>query len=208
MNTAQKSLAYRFALGITAAAFAVVAWSAGAQAGSVNKQTAQLYELQAAFHRAATIHDPVNGDSPAVIEQRIRDMLALWTEDGELNAPNGVYIGNGDPSDPATCPTPSSNPANLGTLCTFFKYVAGSFQPGNKFVSLAPSFKTSFDVQGKTASVYFECLYFNIAIDPGTGLPLWQLVSHPLFDGTAQKVHGTWLFSRANPSPPGGIPVP
>ena len=47
-----------------------------------NTQLAELYQLQAAFHRAATVHDPVNGDSAATIDQRIRDMLSLWTDDG------------------------------------------------------------------------------------------------------------------------------
>ena len=167
-----------------------------------------MYQLQAAFHRAATVHDPVNGDSAEVIDQRIRDMLSLWTEDGSLDTPNGTYSGNGAPSDPSTCPKPSGNPANPGTLCTFFKYVAGSFQPANKFVSLAPSFKTSFDIQGKTAAVNFECIYFNVAIDPLTGNPLWKLAAHPVFDGSAEKVKGTWLFSHANNVPPGGIPIP
>jgi hypothetical protein len=48
------------------------------------------------------VHDPVNGDSPTVITQRIRDILAIWTEDDELTIVNSTataenYIGNGDP---------------------------------------------------------------------------------------------------------------
>jgi hypothetical protein len=196
----------RLILGVVAT-LAIASWSASSYAGA-NTQLATLYQLQAAFHRAATVHDPVNGDSATVIDQRIRDMLSLWTSDGELDNPSGAYIGNGDPSDSATCPTPSGNPANQGTLCTFFKYVAGSFQAANKWVSLAPSYKTSFDVHGNDATVYFECLYFDVAIDSGTGKPLWKLKSHPAFDGSAKKVEGTWLFSRANNVPPPGIPVP
>jgi len=212
MNTTKDGGRYRFALGAAAAALAVGVWSVPALAGTVNKQTARLYQLQAAFHAAATVHDPVNGDSADVIEQRIRDMLALWTADGTLVKPAGanagLYQGNGDPSDPATCPTPSGNPANEGTLCTFFKYVAGSFQPANKFVSLAPSYKTSFDIHGNQATVYFECHYFNVAIDPVSGSPLWNAVSHQVFSGGAQKVQGQWLFSHADSAPPPPVPVP
>jgi len=201
----------RIALGMAAAMLVVASWSAPGYAGS-NAQLAQLYQLQAAFHRAATVHDPVNGDSAAVIDQRIRDMLSLWTDDGSLNvqvggALDGDYIGNGDPADPSTCPVPSSDPTNRGTLCTFFKYVAGAFQPANKFVSLAPSFLTEFTIHGNTATVYFQCHYFNVAINPASGKPLWTAVSHLVLDGTASKVNGVWLFSHAN-GPLAGVPIP
>jgi hypothetical protein len=189
----------------------LMAWSAPAYADEVNTQIAQLYELQAAFHRAASVHS-LNGDSPDVINQRIRDMLSLWTEDGSLTLSvggslDGTYAGRGDPENPGSCPAPSSDFANRGTLCTFFTYVAGSFQPQNKFVSLAPAYKTQFDVQGNTASVYFECHYFNVATDPTTVNPLWTAASHVTFDGSASKVNGNWLFSQANAYKP-GVPIP
>jgi len=213
MNTARRAKVHRIALSTAVAALAVVAWSAPSQAGPVTKQNAELYQLQAAFHRAATVHDPVNGDSADVIDQRIRDMLSLWTDDGSVmlqvgsNAFDGNYAGQGNPSDPSTCPTPSTDATNRGTLCTLFKYVAGSFQAANKFVSLAPAYKTAFDIHGKTATVYFECHYFNVATDPTTGKPLWKAASHVVFDGSAQKTDGNWLFSHAD-SPVAGIPIP
>ena len=42
-------------------------------------QMAELEQLHATFHSAASVHDPVNGDSPTVITQRIRDVLGIWT---------------------------------------------------------------------------------------------------------------------------------
>ena len=202
---------YAIVLGVAAAMFAIASWSSPSYA-QPNAQVANLYLLQAAFHRAATVNDPVDGDSAATIDQRIREMLALWTDDGSVNlevggARDGTYQGNGDPADPSTCPTPSGDPTNRGTLCTFFKYVAGSFQPANKFVSLAPSYKTTFKVHGHNATVYFECHYFNVALDPGTGKPLWTAASHVVFDGSATMVHGSWLFSHAN-APVAGVPIP
>jgi hypothetical protein len=202
---------HRMALGLAVAMAAVASLSAPSYAGS-NTQLAELYQLQGAFHRAATVHDPVNGDSAAVIDQRIRDMLSLWTDDGSLTlqvggALDGDYIGNGDPADPSTCPTPSGDPSNRGTLCTLFKYVSGSFQPANKFVSLAPSFLTEFAIHGNTATVYFQCHYFNVAINPATGKPFWTAASHLVLDGTASKVHGAWLFSNAN-VPLAEVPIP
>jgi hypothetical protein len=183
-------------------------------------QIAELHKLHATFHRAASVHDPVNGDSPAVITQRIRDMLAIWSEHGKITIVNntasaGNYIGNGDPDDPETCPPPSgdtSTTGKQGTLCTFFKYVGGSFQAANKFVGLSPSYKTKFapkrgdDGEWKS-SVYFECHYFDVSLNPATGLPLWTAKSHISLDGEARKIDGRWLLTKSM-SYSVSVPVP
>ena len=187
-----------------------------------NEQLAQMTELEqvhATFHGAISVHDPVNGDSPAVINQRIREMLAIWAKDGELTVVStattaGNYIGNGDPGDPGTCPKPSldtSATGQQGTLCTFFKYVAGGMQAANKFVSLSPAFKTKYvpvkdDGQWKS-SVYFECHYFDVSLNPATGLPFWTAKSHVYLNGEAEKIDGRWLLMRASSSAV-GVPVP
>ena len=181
-------------------------------------QWAELEKLHAAFHAAVSVHDPVNGDSPAVITQRIRDAVALWTEDGEItivstSAAAGNYIGNGDPDDPATCPEPSgdtSSTGQQGTLCTFFKYVSGGLQPVNKFVSLSPAYKTKFgpvrDHDGHwKSSVYFECHYFDVSLNPATGQPFWTAKSHVDLSGEAKKIDGRWLFTHVSSS---AVPVP
>ena len=152
------------------------------------------------------------------ISFRHRDAVALWTEDGEItivstSAAAGNYIGNGDPDDPATCPEPSgdtSSTGQQGTLCTFFKYVSGGLQPANKFVSLSPAYKTKFgpvrddDGQWKS-SVYFECHYFDVSLNPATGLPFWTAKSHVDLSGEAKKVGGRWLFTHVSSS---AVPVP
>lgn len=182
-----------------------------AQDSPDNAQSARLYQLQAAFHRTMSVQDPENGDSPDVITQRIRDMLSLWTGDGlfvlAVNGPkDGNYIGMGDPADDSTCPLPSTNPQNRGTLCTFFKYVSAPFQPANRFVSLAPSYKTTFSIHGVTATGHFECHFFNVAPNPSTGQPLWTPVQHLRADVLARNVRGQWLFSYLVASPT-GVPV-
>ena len=51
-----------------------------------DEQLAQMTELErlhAAFHAAVSVHDPINGDSPEVITQRIREVLAIWSKDAE-----------------------------------------------------------------------------------------------------------------------------
>jgi len=169
-------------------------------------QIAQLYQLQAAFHRVGSVHH-LTGDDQATINQRIQDMLGLWTDNGVVlldvpgNPHDGYYINKGNLF--SDCSPPSGDPSNQGTLCTFFKYVAGSFQPQNIFVSLAPSYKTHFSVFGTLASVYFECHYFDVSGSP----PAWAARSHVAFDGQARLVNGQWLFSFAHvPVPP--VPLP
>jgi hypothetical protein len=182
-------------------------------------QVAELeHQIHATFHAGVSVHDPVNGDSPEVITQRIRQVLSIWAEDGEITIINtsataGNYIGKGDPDDPTTCPEPSGDTSatgSQGTLCTLYKYVAGGLQQANKFVSLSPAYKTKFvpvkDEDGQwKSSVYFECHYFNVALNPATGLPFWTAVSHVDLDGEAKKINGRWLLTHASSST---VPVP
>jgi hypothetical protein len=208
------------AAGIAAAIGAAHAGGQGDDQSRVDRlaQVTELEQLHATFHAAVSVHDPVNGDSPAVITQRIRDILGIWTEDGKFTIVNstataGNYIGNGDPDDPATCPPPSGDTSatgSQGTLCTLYKYVSGGLQPANKFVSLSPAYKTKFvpvrddDGQWKS-SVYFECHYFDVSLNPATGLPFWTAKSHIDLDGEARKIDGRWLLTHASSST---VPVP
>ena len=183
-------------------------------------QIAELEQLHATFHAAVSVHDPVNGDSPIVITQRIRAMLAIWAKDARLTVVStadtaGNYIGNGDPDDPATCPEPSldtSATGQQGTLCTFFKYVAGGLQQANKLVSLSPAYKTKYvpvkDEDGQwKSSVYFECHYFDVSLNPATGQPNWTAKSHVDLVGEAEKIDGQWLLARVSSSAV-GVPIP
>jgi hypothetical protein len=100
---------------------------------------AELEHLHATFHSAASVHDPVNGDSLAVITQRIREVLGIWAEDGVLTIVNstdtaGNYIGQGDPDDPATCPPPSGD-----TSATVSQGTAPWLHSWHIFLLLGPS---------------------------------------------------------------------
>jgi len=175
-------------------------------------QMAELEQLHATFHAAVSVHDPVNGDSSDVITQRIRQALSIWTEDAELTTAGGNYVGKGDPDNPVTCPEPSGDTSGTqGTLCTFFKYVAGGLQQTNKWVSLSPAYKTTFvpvnDDGRWKSSVYFECHYFDVSLDSATGQPFWTAVSHVGLTGEAKKVNGRWLLTYASASTV-GVPVP
>jgi hypothetical protein len=177
-------------------------------------------QIHVTFHAAVSVHDPINGDSAEVITQRIRQVLSIWAKDAELTvvstaATAGNYIGNGDPDDPESCPLPSGDTSptgQQGTLCTFFKYVSGGLQAPNKFVSLSPAYKTKYvpvrDYDGQwKSSVYFECHYFNVALNPATGQPFWTAVSHVNLDGEARKIDGRWLLTKVSSSAV-SVPVP
>jgi hypothetical protein len=179
-------------------------------------QMAELeQQIHVTFHAAVSVHDPVNGDSAAVITQRIREVLSIFAEDAELTTASGNFIGKGDPDDPESCPEPSGDTSatgRQGTLCTFFKYLAGGLQQKNHFVSLTPAYKTKYvpvrDWYGQwKSSVYFECHYFNVALDPTTGQPLWTAVSHVNLSGEAKKIDGRWLLTTVSSSAV-GVPIP
>jgi hypothetical protein len=187
--------------------------------GGFLTQVAELEkQIHVTFHTAVSVHDPINGDSPDVITQRIREALSIFAQDGELTLVSttspaaGNYIGKGDPDDPATCPAPSGDTSangQQGTLCTLFKYVAGGLQIANKWVSLTPAYKTKFDpvnIGGQwRSSFYFECHYFDVSLDPTTGLPSWTAKSHVALSGKAQKINGQWLVTKAKTF---AVPVP
>ena len=179
----------------------------GVAAAQDKSQMTELYKIQAAFHRSAAVHDPVLGDPPEVVTQRIRDMLSLWTSNAVLSVQgfgtiDGYYIGNGNPDDPSSCPEPSGvEGAYRGTLCTYFKWVAGSFQALNKFIVLTPSYSTSFDISGDTATGYWECHYYDVSTTP------WTAKAKIQTNTSFQKVHGKWLFSSIDATP-AGIPIP
>jgi hypothetical protein len=190
-----------------------------AAADDASKQIAQLYQLQTNFHRAASVHDWRNGDSQYVIDQRIIEMLDLWSPGGTIRlavgGPNdGFYDYRGavstptDVADETLCPRVDGVVGGpRGTLCTFFRYVAGSFQLPNRLASLAPAYRTQFEVFGRAARVYFECHYFNVAPattaaspwPPTAGLPVWAPTGgQNVASGWAIKQHGDWLFYYLN----------
>ena len=188
------------ALALLAAA-ATTASNVRAQTNGVSQQTAELYETQAAFHRSLAVHDPINGDSSGVVTQRIKDMLSLWTDGAVLylhgfGSIDGTYVGKGDPDDAGSCPAPTGAAGQVrGTLCSYFKYFAGSMQQANKFIVLTPSYFTSFDIHGDIANSHFQCHFYDVSTAP------WTAKTKINSSSTLQKVGGKWLFSYFDGTP-------
>ena len=80
-NTSMRTLG-KYTSSAALLAMGIIAAVGAAQAGGWrhnDDQLVQVAELEqqihATFHAAVSVHDPINGDSPEVITQRIRDVL-------------------------------------------------------------------------------------------------------------------------------------
>ncbi len=135
-------------------------------------QVAEIYELQAAFHRAKTTQD-------------LELMMSLWSTDATFtNKSNGVtYIGS--------------------EQIRSFWLGSGSFTH-HRF-SLVPSYKTTIEVHGNEAYLYFECHDVGNFANGNFGDPgVKTIVNDTYLAGTLRNVAGSWLFwnMTAGPSSP------
>jgi hypothetical protein len=122
----QKGTLQTLAIAIAVTVVATGGPTTAATSLSPSQRLARLYQLQVAFHRAASVHSPDGADSAAMIDRRIKQMLSLWTADGSLTlsavTPAREFKGRGELGTASCAP-------GAGTLCDFFKNVAGSFKP-------------------------------------------------------------------------------
>ncbi len=115
----------------------------------------------------AEIHDLQAAFHLAKSTQDIDLMMSLWAEEAVF----GAFVGN-------------------DAIRALF-LTTGSFT--NRRLSLAPSFKTKIDVDGRQAFLYFEC------IDIGDfDLPSRYIAGASFIAGTVRKIRGKWLFWRMN----------
>jgi ketosteroid isomerase-like protein len=164
---------------------AVTAVGAGALAlpglaladGPESVQVAEIYQLQAAFHRAKTTQD-------------LELMMSLWADD-------------------ATFTNKNTNPATLYTgsdSIRSFWQGSGSFTH-HRF-SLVPSYKTTIQVDGNQAFLYFECHdigNFTFTTGKFEDDPTEKtIINDTYLAGTLRNVHGNWVFwnMTAGPSSP------
>jgi hypothetical protein len=137
-------------------------------AKDVSSQIGELHALQAAFHEALSY----NGD-PATSAQHLILMGQLFADDATLTMVDANVHLQGN-----------------AAIVAFFANAAPFH---HDFVSLSTAFRTTFDVDGDTANVYFECHFANPATD--------VIFSHRFLSGTAKRVHGHWLFQDIEGGP-------
>lgn len=165
--------------GVTGAALGTAALAlpglarAGAPAGSPESvQVAEIYQLQAAFHRAKTTQD-------------LDLMMSLWADDATFtNTSTGTtYVG-------------------AGQLRSFWQG-SGSFTH-HRF-SLVPSYKTTIQVNGDEAFLYFECHDVgNFASGTFNDPSIKTIINDTYLAGTLHNIAGNWRFwnMTAGPSSP------
>jgi ketosteroid isomerase-like protein len=125
-------------------------------------QVGEIYQLQAAFHRAKTTQD-------------LDLMMSLWANGATFtNRSTGVtYTGSDE-------------------IRSFWQN-SGSFTH-HRF-SLVPSFKTTIEVHGDQAFLYFECHDIGEFATGSFGDPgVKTIVNDTFLAGTLRNVAGNWLF--------------
>jgi len=113
------------------------------------------------YRLQADFHGALNaGDADAV--------RALWTDDAAVTAMGSTFTGPDE-------------------IVGFF---SGSGPFVNGWASLAPAYKTHFEIQGNRATYQFECVY----VEDGSNLTGHPVVAHLNATGTMRKVGDRWLF--------------
>jgi ketosteroid isomerase-like protein len=154
-----------------AAALAVPGLASG-DVSHGSEQIGEIYELQAAFHRAKTTQD-------------LDLMMSLWADDATFtnNSTATTYVG-------------------ADQIRSFWQG-SGSFTH-HRF-SLVPSFKTTIQVHGDEAFLYFECHDVGNFATGAFGDPTMKTIVNDTFlAGTLRNVGGNWVFHEmtAGPSSP------
>jgi hypothetical protein len=99
----------------------------------------------------------------------LEGMMALWADDSSLTFNGTAFNG-------------------IDGVRDFFTNVAAPFK--HYWVSLAPEFKTQFDIEGDTGSMYLECHFADPSATP------YVIKADIKVVGTVTKVNGVWLFEH------------
>jgi ketosteroid isomerase-like protein len=161
--------------GVAGSALGAAALTLPSLARGESRESAQLgeiYQLQAAFHRAKTTQD-------------LGLMMSLWA--GEATFTN----------------------RSTGTTYVGFDAIKSFWQGSGSYThhrfSLVPSYKTTIDIHGDEAFLYFECHDIGEFASGNFGDPTVKTIVNDTFlAGTLRHIGGSWLFwnMTAGPSSP------
>ncbi len=96
-------------------------------------------------------------------------MLSLFADDAILSAGGKTYTGKNE-------------------VRAYFATVAGAFQPQNRWAAYTPAYKIRMSVDGDRATLFFECLYVDVATR--------QIKAHTNSDDILVRSGGKWLIKE------------
>ncbi len=115
------------------------------------------------------IHDVEITFHKAASTKDLNLMMSLFTEDATLASGGKTYTGKDQ-------------------VRTYFATVAGAFQPQNNWAAYTPAYKIRINVDGDRATLYFECLYVDVATS--------QIKAHTYSDDVLVRSGGHWLIKE------------
>jgi hypothetical protein len=151
---------------IAAAAAATVLATGGAGASTDRAGEGNGAAIAELHTLQATFHHAVSGGG------HIDELMSLWADDATFTVGGNTHVGK-------------------DAIRTFFLNMNPAFQHPT-WVSLAPAWKTTIEVHGTTAELYFECHFVDLAT--GALVAPAPAYAGGTFEGTASKVKGHWLF--------------
>jgi hypothetical protein len=95
-------------------------------------------------------------------------MLSLFTDDASLTSGGKTYTGRDQ-------------------VRTYW-INAGPFQPQNRWAGYTPAYKIRINVDGDRATLYFECLWVDVATS--------QIKAHTYSDDVLVRSGGKWLIKK------------
>lgn len=104
----------------------------------------------------------------ALNSQDLEAFRSLWTEDATVTAGGNTFTGPDEIAD----------------------FVSNAAPFVNGWASLAPAYKTDFEIHGNTADFQFECVY----VEESGNLTGNAVMAHLNATGTMRKVGDEWLF--------------
>jgi ketosteroid isomerase-like protein len=128
---------------------------------AMNAGTRENAQLARLHSLQAAFHGALNS-------QDLEAFRSLWTEDATVTAGGNTFTG----------------PDEIAA------FVSNSGPFVNGWASLAPAYKTEFEIHGNTANFQFECVY----VEESGNLTGSPVEAHLNATGTMRKVGDEWLF--------------
>ncbi len=132
-----------------------------------SQDTASQADLQKSADKAAIAQIEVDWHKAASTKD-LNLIMSVWADDATFTVNGQTYSGKAQIQD-------------------FFKNTAAPYQPENNWVSESPAWKTRVTVDGDKGTLYFECVYIDLATK--------KVVAVVSADQDVARIDGRWLIT-------------